>query len=66
MRAVVKTGPGPGNVELVEVPDPEPGPGRVRIAVDAAHPRNSGPRYLRFARTLHQRASAITSAVPAR
>ena len=36
MKAVVKTRPGPGNVELREVPDPVPGQGQVRIAVAAA------------------------------
>lgn len=36
MKAVVKTHPGPGNVELREAPDPQPGPGQVRIAVTAA------------------------------
>ena len=36
MKAVVKTRPGPGNVELREVPEPEPRAGQVRIAVAAA------------------------------
>ena len=36
MKAVMKTRPGPGNVELREVPEPEPRPGQVRIAVAAA------------------------------
>jgi L-iditol 2-dehydrogenase len=36
MKAVMKTRPGPGNVELRDVPEPQPGPGQVRIAVAAA------------------------------
>jgi len=36
VKAIVKTRPGPGNVELREVPEPQPGPGQVRIAVTAA------------------------------
>jgi L-iditol 2-dehydrogenase len=36
MRAVMKTRPGPGNVELREVSEPEPRQGQVRIAVAAA------------------------------
>ena len=35
MRAVVKSGPGPG-LELVDRPIPEPGPGQVRLRVKAA------------------------------
>ncbi len=36
MKAVMKTRPGPGNVELRDVPEPQPGPGQVRIEVAAA------------------------------
>ena len=36
MKAVVKTQPGAGHVELRDVPEPQPGPGQVRIAVAAA------------------------------
>lgn len=36
MRAVMKTGRGPGLVELREVPEPRPGPGEVLIRVAAA------------------------------
>jgi len=36
MKAVVKTAPGAGHVELRDVPEPMPGPGQVRIAVAAA------------------------------
>ena len=32
MRALVKTGPGPG-LELIEVPEPECGPDQVKIRV---------------------------------
>ncbi len=38
----------------------------IRIAIDAPQPMNSGPRYLRFARSDHVRALPITSAVSAR
>ena len=37
MKAVVKTRPEPGNVELIDVPEPEAGPGQVVIEV-----RNAG------------------------
>ncbi len=33
MKAVVKTRPEPGNVELIDMPDPKPGPGHVVIEV---------------------------------
>ena len=36
MRAVVKTAPGAGHVELRQVPEPTPGAGEVLIAVKAA------------------------------
>ena len=36
MKAVVKTAPGEGNVELRDMAEPEPGPGQVLIAVQAA------------------------------
>lgn len=36
MKAVVKTAPGPGNVEVREVPEPDTPPGHVKIAVHAA------------------------------
>jgi L-iditol 2-dehydrogenase len=36
VQALVKYGPGSGNVEVREVPVPEPGPGQVRIRVEAA------------------------------
>ena len=36
MKAVVKTAPGEGNVELRDLAEPEPGPGQVLIAVQAA------------------------------
>ncbi|HEX9245503.1 MAG TPA: zinc-binding dehydrogenase [bacterium] len=36
MKAVVKTQPGAGHVELRDVPEPQPGPGQVRIVVAAA------------------------------
>lgn len=36
MKALVKTGPGPGGVELRDVPDPVPGPGEVVLEVAAA------------------------------
>jgi L-iditol 2-dehydrogenase len=36
MKAVMKTRPGAGNVELRDVPEPQPGPGQVRIAVAVA------------------------------
>lgn len=36
MKAVVKTQPGAGHVELRDVPEPQPGPGQVRIEVAAA------------------------------
>ncbi len=35
MRAVVKTAPGPGNVDLLEMPEPACGPGHVKIEVNA-------------------------------
>lgn len=37
MKAVVKTRPEPGNVELIDMPEPRPGPGQVLIEV-----RNAG------------------------
>jgi L-iditol 2-dehydrogenase len=36
MRAIVKTAPGVGHVELRDLPEPHPGPGEVLIAVRAA------------------------------
>lgn len=36
MRAVVKTAPGEGNIELRTVPIPEPGPGEILVKVKAA------------------------------
>ena len=36
MKAVVKTRPEPGNVELIDVPDPQAGPGHVVIEVHNA------------------------------
>jgi L-iditol 2-dehydrogenase len=36
MKAVMKTAPGEGNVEVREIPEPEPPPGHVTIAVRAA------------------------------
>ena len=36
MKAVVKTAPGEGNVELRDIAEPAPGPGQVLIAVQAA------------------------------
>ncbi len=36
MLALVKTAPGPGNLELREVPEPQPGPREVKIEVAAA------------------------------
>jgi L-iditol 2-dehydrogenase len=36
MKAVVKTRPEPGNVELIDVPEPEAGPGQVVIEVQNA------------------------------
>jgi L-iditol 2-dehydrogenase len=33
MKALMKTAPGPGHIELKEVEDPHPGPGEVRIRV---------------------------------
>lgn len=35
MKALVKTAPGPGNVQLVDVPEPVCGPGQVKIEVAA-------------------------------
>jgi L-iditol 2-dehydrogenase len=35
MKALVKTAPGPGHVELVEVPVPEPGPEQVKLEIAA-------------------------------
>ena len=36
MKAVVKTAPGVGNVEVVDIREPSPPPGHVKIAVRAA------------------------------
>lgn len=36
MKALAKTAPGVGNVELIEVPEPVPGPGQVVVEVKAA------------------------------
>ncbi len=36
MRALVKTAPGPGGLELLDVPEPTAGPGEVLLAVRAA------------------------------
>lgn len=36
MKALVKTAPGPGNVQLCDVKNPEPGRGQVRVAVKYA------------------------------
>ena len=33
MRALVKTAPGPGNVELCDVPRPKPGPGQIMVQI---------------------------------
>jgi L-iditol 2-dehydrogenase len=33
MKALMKTLPGPGNVQLVDIPDPQPGPGEVKIEI---------------------------------
>ena len=35
MKALVKTAPGPGNVELLDLPAPEPGPEQVKLEVAA-------------------------------
>lgn len=35
MKAIVKTAPGPGNVELIDIPEPACGPGLVKIEVAA-------------------------------
>jgi L-iditol 2-dehydrogenase len=35
MKALVKSAPGPGNVELRDVPDPVPSPGQVKIEISA-------------------------------
>lgn len=36
MKALVKTKPGPGHLELLEVPDPEVSPGKVKVRVEWA------------------------------
>jgi NADPH:quinone reductase-like Zn-dependent oxidoreductase len=36
LKALLKTGLGPGAIELVDIPVPEPGYGQVRIKVTAA------------------------------
>ena len=36
MKAVVKTAPGDGNIEVLDIPEPEAGAGQVKIAVRAA------------------------------
>jgi len=33
MRAIVKTSPGPGNVELIDFPDPDPTPQQVKLEI---------------------------------